>query len=532
MAKDYNAHIQEVVTRASAMQKALVDPFRTDDGSFLIPQNRQEAEKRNQILESAIKDSIFEMAEKSAPMIAGVCARALQGYEMQYKRQPSMELLASAHNAIENVLRMSNGTAKAPGVFEGAEMSTTDGIIMRDRLVSLVLPVYLTMITSNMVTFIPGDFNQSEFFRIKRQAGSSFGDLKKGQLIDYNYQGVYSQMAQRVALGPGDGSTKSWTFDSNTTFSAVYPLKPKRTRVWVDRKLVASEDGSGNIVGARTVNGTAYTVTGTVNYAEGKVTVNFSNAPAQDVEIMLGFDVDIEKDPTLIPRMDHVMDSRVLYPHESAISGNATIQAIWALRRELGQDLDSLTMQSLRNVLAADKDKTHLRDMYAFCPEEGVEWVRTKAEGISLREHYETVQRALLEVDSKLIKANGVAGLTGIVAGTEACNLLRYLPAPYLDVAPGFRSTAQPHYVGRLYGSYDLYCDPYAPDTWGCLCYAKGPDHGQTAYVAGDAVPALTFRHSIMGDLVQRATMWELAYHDMQPFDGEDYLCKLTFVEG
>ena len=63
MAKDYNAHIQEVVTRASAMQKTLVDPFRTDDGSFLIPQNRQEAEKRNQILESAIKDSIFEMAD-------------------------------------------------------------------------------------------------------------------------------------------------------------------------------------------------------------------------------------------------------------------------------------------------------------------------------------------------------------------------------------------------------------------------------------------------------------------------------------
>ena len=77
---------------------------------------------------------------------------------------------------------------------------------------------------------------------------------------------------------------------------------------------------------------------------------------------------------------------------------------------------------------------------------------------------------------------------------------------------------------------WDLYCNPQATDPNSCLCYGKGPDHGQTAYVAGDAVPALTFKHSIMGDLVSRATMWDLAYRDMQPFDGEKYLCKLTMV--
>ena len=51
-------------------------------------------------------------------------------------------------------------------------------------------------------------------------------------------------------------------------------------------------------------------------------------------------------------------------------------------------------------------------------PKEDVTWVHTKAEGISLTEHYETIKMAVFDVDNKLMKANGIAGLTGIVAGT------------------------------------------------------------------------------------------------------------------
>ena len=112
--------------------------------------------------------------------------------------------------------------------------------------------------------------------------------------------------------------------------------------------------------------------------------------------------------------------------------------------------------------------------------------------------------------------------------------MFRYLPAPYFTPAPGYVSVPQPHYVGRVFGMWDLYCDPQQPasESFNCMCYAKGPDHGQTAYVAGDAVPALTFRHPVMGDLVNRATMWDLAYRDMQPFDGNRYLGTLKMTAG
>lgn len=527
----YHEQVADRATRAAEMKRMLLDPFRGDDGTFIVAKTKAEFEHRNMVLESAIANSAYSMTE-NGKMIAAVHARALQGYEQRYGHLPSDDLLASAHKAVENAILVATRKAGLGGVFESADMSTTEGLLMRDRLISLILPVLLQSITANMVTFIPGEFNQSEFFRVFRVAGSTFGDLNKGEIIHFNYNGLYAVMDQRAELGTGDGATKDYTFKTESINGVVYPVKPKRTRIWVDRKLVAQDSGAdGAMAGKyRNANDDLVIVSGTVDYATGEIKVTFSEAPASGLEIHVGFDVNIEKEPALIPRIDHQMFNRVLYPHESAITGDATIQAVWALRRELGLDLDNMTMQALRNLLAADKDRKHLRDMY-FHARNSVEWNRVGSDAYTPREHYESINAALLEVDTRLMKGNGVSGLVGIVAGTQACNIFRYLPAQYFQPAPGFRSIAQPHYVGRVFQQYDLYCDPQAKDEWNCLCFAKGPDHGQTAYVAGDAVPALTFHHPVMGDLVQKATMWDLAYRDMQPFDGEAYLCNLKFVD-
>lgn len=524
---DFQDQVADRARRAAQMKRILVDPFRDGDG-FIIPKNPAEAKQRDKILESAISDSAYSLSEHGG-MIAAVHSRALQGYERLHGHLPPDDLLASCHKAIENALLLGSGKAAVGGIFESADMSTTEGVLMRDRLISLVLPVHLQSITANMVTFIPGEFNQSEFFRVDRVAGSTFGSLKKGDRIEYNYDGLYSVMDQRTVLGTGDGSTTDFTFDSKSLNGVSYPFKPKRTRIWVNRKMVAEDDGSGNIIGTYMQDGNPVVVSGAVDYADGKVTAKFTVAPTAGVELHIGFDVNIESNPELIPRVDHQMRSRVLYPHESAIAGNATIQAIWALRRELGQDIDNLTMQGLRNLLAADKDRKNLHDML-FHTRNQVEWNPVGDPALTLKEHYESLNAALLEVDTLLINGNGVAGLAGIVGGTDVVNTFRYLPAPYFVAAPGYRSVAQPHYVGTVFGQWGLYCNPQM-DARTALCFGRGPDHGQTAFVVGDAVPALTFRHPVLGDLVQKATMWDLAYRDMQPFDGSDYLCKLVFTE-
>ena len=172
-------------------------------------------------------------------------------------------------------------------------------------------------------------------------------------------------MDQMFKAGDGDGTTTKFSFDSKTAFGTVYPLKRKRIMVLHDHNVVASDD-AGSVMGAFRLGGEMVNVTGTVDYATGKVDVTFSKAPAIGVEVHIGYDVDIEKAPTLIPRIDHEMDSRTLYPHEAAIAGDSTIQAQWGLRREYGLDIDNMTLAGMRNLLAADKDRKILRQMLFY----------------------------------------------------------------------------------------------------------------------------------------------------------------------
>ena len=61
-------------------------------------------------------------------------------------------------------------------------------------------------------------------------------------------------------------------------------------------------DDAGSVVGAFRLGGETVNVTGTVDYATGKVDVTFSKAPAIGVEVHIGYDVDIEKDPDADPQ--------------------------------------------------------------------------------------------------------------------------------------------------------------------------------------------------------------------------------------
>jgi hypothetical protein len=223
------------------------------------------------------------------------------------------------------------------------------------------------------------------------------------------------------------------------------------------------------------------------------------------------------------------MDSRVLHPHESAIAASTTLQALWGMRREFNLNMDGLAMTAMRNLLAADKDRKHLSDMYFYRKGEK-SWTYTlPATGISMQDYYETLRTSLLELDAALLLANGVAGLSGIVADTKSCTIFRSLKSPHFTPAPRYRHIPQPHYVGRLFGMWDLYEDPQGTD-YDCMGYAKGSNIAEAAYVAGDAIPAMAFKHPIGNALKYDSTLWELAYRDVQPFDGRDFAMKLTLT--
>ena len=535
--KSYTKRLAEITERSQQMKNALMVPVVDDDTGEFITNSKLRSDRLSEVT----GDSIFEMAGKQGPMIQATASNALRSYCTQRGVAPTDEMLASAHMAIDNALAITNGNSKEAGgmLFEAAAISTTEGILMRDRMVALILPTMLRAITADIVTHIPGTFGQSEIFKIHRIAGSTFGDLTKGDRIDYGYQGQYSSMDILKLAGTGDGtdtgSSDEFDWDSNTEIYSgdsvaanVWPMKKKSIRILHDRNVVAKDDGSGNIHGAFLVSGSTVTVTGTVDYDNGTIHPVFSAAPANAIQIHSMFDVNIEKAPSLIPLVDHEMESEVLYPHEAAIAGDVTLQALWAMRKEYNLNQENMSMTALRDILAADKDRKRLRDMYFFMKDER-SWDMTIPTGLPLQDHYETIRQVLLTIDSVLMQRTGISGLKGLVADAKSCVVFRSLKAPFFTPAIGYNRVPQPHYVGKLFGMWDLYEDPYGTD-YTSLAFARGARHGEAGYVAGDAVPALSFKHSMQRDLQYKNTLWELAYRDLSPFDGRDWFIKFSIT--
>lgn len=512
---DYMQRLADINRDAKAMHDAVISP-QMDGESFI-----GEAAARNDELERAVSGTVFEAFGESAPMILATQANAVRSYHNKTGRLPSAEQLSASQVALQNLAAVSGGSGAPEHVLESVgPMSTSEGQILRDHMAALVLPIQLNTITNDMVTTVPANFDRTEIFRVQRTAGSTFGDLTKGEEIDQFFKGQYSAMDQRKALGVGNGTKTTFSHDVKMPLRNSGANMGGFTKVYVDRDEVALDDGRGNIFGSG--------ISGTVDYDTGAIEVTFSTAPASGVELHIAYDVSIEKDPTLIPRVDHEILNWVIVPHEAAISGQTTVQALFQARREFGLDMSSMTVTAMRNILSADKDRKRLNDMWFFAKGETT-WNMTVPNALSYHEHYESVREVLLNISTDLMMETKIAGLRGIVAGRSACNIFKSLRSPHFQAAPGYRESPQPHYVGRLFGMYDLYCDPQAPE-WESLCFAKGENHGDAGYVAADAITAVPFKHPVGTDLRHRDTLYELAYRTMHPYNGRAWFRKLKFV--
>ena len=506
-----------------------------DQGTGQFIQSQREREDR---LRKVQNHTIFEGLGKSAGFALGCASNAIRAYCDKYGESPPDEVLAAAYLAAENLIgaKFDGKRLVLPGdmVMESAQdMSPSEGLIIKANSVAMIMPYLLTQITAQMTNFIPGDFNESEIFKVWRVAGSTFNGLNEGDRINADYDGEYGCMDQRVLIGTGDGtktgSSNEFDLNMNTKFGKDMPVKKKSVRIYHDRNLIAEDNGSGALAGTLDVGGSPLTVTGTVTYGpNGVVHPVFSSAPANGIEIHIGFDVDIETNPDLIPSIKHEMDSRVLRPHESAMSGFHTLQALMLAKREFGLNQSDMIINAMRNTIAADKDRKVLHDLRFFLKGERT-WSYTIPTAQYFKEHYETLRKALLEISSVLMQRTLVAGLTGIVADTSTSVLCQALGAPHFVYAPNYRQSAQPHFVGTLFGRFKLFEDPAAPE-WESICYAKGRGVGESGYLQGVAIPPIPFNHAVLPELRHRFTLWGLDYRDLNPFSGRDHFIKLRLT--
>ena len=524
----YQQRVEQIAQKAAEFRRVLIEPqVDQERGGFIT-----DSARRNESVSTAAQESIFDSAGEGRDFIAGLSAQAVRNYEHQHGHLPSDEMMASAMHTIENMLNpqedglkqiMDSATSNTQG-----SMSHSEGVIKRNHQVALVVPTMLMSITADMCTHIPANYDKSEIFRIHRRAGSTFGDLTKGDIIDIDFMGQYSSMDQRFTMGIGDNETKRYEYNMQDEQGRFMPVRPGNVRVYVDRNPVAQDTGRGQIIGSFKQGDDTVTVNGSVDYEKGVIVADFSQPITKGIEVHTAFDICIENDPSLIPTIDHQMESWTLYPHESALASSASIQAAFGARREFNLDLNAMQLQNARNLLSAEKDRKRLNDMYFFKSGEH-EWDRTIPVGLSFRDHYEAIAETLENISMEMMIETKTSGLVGLVCGSKAAALLKSLGAPHFQRAPGYRHIPQPHYVGTFMG-YAMKEDPFAKDPWGILCYGKGRSHGDAGYVAADAISAINYAHPVNRNLRHEQTLYELAYRDLHPYLGRAYFRKLRLV--
>lgn len=538
----FNERVKDIAIRASKMRSLCIDSQYDAMGNFISDDNQRLAS----IDAAAAADPMFESVSDNhrIDIVSGM-ASAVAEYSNEFKCHPRDEVLASAHKAMESLIihdsAGQSNTNESKMLLEsiGVSMSTSDGIDLNAKMVGLILPVLLATTTSDAVTYIPAANDEIEIFKVDRVAGSNFGDMKKGQIIDDSTIAQYSQMKQRYPFVDGqqpDGTKKEFVFTSKTDLLNTkidLPFKKGSVSLYFNRQRVAGdfEQKNGKIYGDITISeNESISVNGTIDYSTGSASITTSTALPDKAQLHLEFEIDIESNPELIPTITNEMSSRKLRPSQAAIACDATIQAMFKMQRELGIDLKSMQMSQLRNYLANEKALKHLADMIFACQNGSTFNIFTPA-GEDWKMHRELLREKLLLVSKEILKATKTTGLTGMFAGIQASTILKSMGSEFFTPAQGYRQTNRVHFTGMLFGIWRVYEVPMKIgdlNEWDILCYGRGSNHSEAGYVAADAIPATMYNHPIGASLRSRNTLWELSYGELQPFNGASYFYKLT----
>lgn len=517
--KKYQDHVDDINALAGEVKRACLIPVTDDEGVFIADKCTRDAN-----LTAATKYcGIFESLGEAAPVVSATWSNAIRKYCLTYGIPPSNELLASAYASARNLLGVLGDNSSRSGlVLESvADMSTTEGLLIRNKFLALVMPRVLSMITNQMTTPIPGEYNSAEIFWLERIAKSNFGTVSAGDVIDEMYTGQLGVMNRRELLATADGTATTFT----TTLD--FPAVKGSIKIYVDRVPVGKDNRSGSIVPIG-----SFGIAGTVSYNTAGTTViqvsTTAGPLANALEIHVAADIDIEVDPTQIPSIAHVEYSDTIQPHECAIHAGVSLQMFIKARRELGVDLQSLQMAAIKNIMAASEDRNILNDLFFFANGE-VEWLYNADRTAEMAFHAQAMRQALDAASTTLLNRTRKCGLAGLVVSDRDLTHITTIPGEFRH-APGYIESPQPHYVGTLeYRNIKVFSWPGLPPGR-AMGYAIGSGVGESGYLAGAAVPPMLFKHPTDRGLSHEQTLWGLSFRDLHPNAGQRYFINFNFT--
>lgn len=282
-------------------------------------------------------------------------------------------------------------------------------------------------------------------------AGTMFASSINMGKSDMNYS---SDLVQNEAVGTGDGSTKvfqlAWT-----------PVIPDSVTVTVN--------GAAN---------TNFTVT-----PEGALT--FATAPASSSAIVATYafnNEDVRSDGpvaagfTNVPEVELKINSLPVEAHARTLRSFWAFDAQYELQKEYGQDIETLLATQVTGELAHEIDNELTLDLLRFAGAgTPLTWSKTLTPGISLVDHYDSFNAALVEGSNVIFDATRRVKANFMICGLGVSSVV--------EVMRGFTASGitavGPHFLGTL-GNLKVYVNPDYPSDEFVLGYK-----GNTMFDAG-----------------------------------------------
>ncbi|EKO3439465.1 hypothetical protein NTE19_003357 [Vibrio fluvialis] len=538
--QDYLKQQNSIAQAASAMRAVLVDS-QFGPGAVFI----SDAAARNQAIEQAAAlDPLYASMGTYGGEIAKIHAKALADHVNTTGEYPDDMLLASVRSQLENLWAKEKATSGPQLLLASvqAHVNNSAGVPTIVTTAQLTLPVALATITNDFVTYIPAKrSNEVEVYELETVAGTTLGDMTKGQVISpLAMGGQYSDMNQFYDFAAAaDGVKTDYTFTSETDTPAKVklPIAVGSAVVYINKELAAVDQGDGKIYGAFTQGGAEVLVNGTVDYDNGIIVAKCATAPAEGVTFLAEFCVDIENHPELIPEITQRATSFKIRPSQRIIRSSANIQADFKMQIELAVNARSQRLTAMRDYLAADAAISQIKKLARLCIEESSFDAGIPADSNdNWKDRYEYIRHMLSAISDQLADATEEQGLRGIYCARGLSSFFKNLPKDCFEFTPGYVQTNRPHFVGIAFGQYRIYEVPQTDTIGGYyegIGYSKSDRLSRAPMYVGAVIPTTLYDHEVDKSLNKSDTLWTLDFAKLNPKHGQKFIhrIKLTGYE-
>lgn len=372
---------QDIMIRAGDVMSMTIGAVHDAAGNM----HSSNATIRANILEAVGKSQrpMFEaVGDEFAVQVMGAWADSLDRYHQTYGAYPAMDVLANAHKTLENLMTEcapdpdKKHTGEGKAMFEAVTQSISDSQTMREsdgvmRLAlyaALILPAALGAATSDACTFIPCDRDQSDIYELINIAGTEFGTFKPGDELHMQNAGVYTQMKRIFQLEEkGDGATKTFKFDIKDHEGQSCPIRQGYCKLIINRKQSKVDDGDGNLYFKGEDNfGNTFSADGTITYDTGIISIAFKEAPPEGTELAVQVEINIEREPKLIPVINQAMRSYSVFPSQYVVASEHTVMSASFANREFNINMQATQFSAMRNWLSHEQDMMRLRTLVFY----------------------------------------------------------------------------------------------------------------------------------------------------------------------